>query len=108
MVYLSDVRLGAHAQRLYRRDHALDLHSGIRSAPAALRLDSWRTRITRAAPASIRICPAQPYLLRGEQAQTYSVGERQTGERLGRSAHGDHFRFAPARRDAKRVAHVRL
>ena len=40
MVHLPDVRLGAHAQRLHRRDHAFDVHAGVRSAPATLRLDS--------------------------------------------------------------------
>ena len=36
MVHLSDVRLGAHAQRLHRRHYAFSLHPGVRSSSAAL------------------------------------------------------------------------
>src|SRR5258705_133299 len=45
MVHLPDVRLGAYAQRLHRRDHACGVHTGVRSAPAPLRLDSRLNRI---------------------------------------------------------------
>ncbi len=40
VVHLPDVRFRALPERLHRRHHALALHAGVRSAPAALRLDS--------------------------------------------------------------------
>ncbi len=40
-------------ERLYRRDYAFDLHTGIRGASSALRLDPQITRASAGAPASV-------------------------------------------------------
>ena len=47
VVHLSDVRFRALPERLHRRHHALDLHAGVRSASAALRLDPGQRSICR-------------------------------------------------------------
>src|SRR5207244_10921316 len=91
--YLSHLIPHTHAKQLHRRDHAPDVHPRVRSAPAAVRLDSRRARTARAASASVRICPAQSYLLGHQQAQTHPASERKTRERLGRPAHGHDSRL---------------
>ena len=101
VVHLSDVRFRALPERLHRRHHALDLHAGVRSASPALRLDSGLARSAASAAASIRIRAPEPHLHRDEQAQAHATRRRKTGHRLGRSAHADHLRHAPARRHAR-------
>jgi hypothetical protein len=56
------------------------------------------------AAASIRVRPPEPGLHGDEQAQAAPTGQRQNRHRLGRSAHADHFRPAPARRHARSPA----
>ena len=98
------LRFRAWPERLPRRHHALALHAGIRSPPAALRLDSGSARPPAAAAASIRIRPPQSHLHRDEQAQAQAAGRRGPRQRLGRSAPADHLRDAAARRDRERAA----
>ena len=93
VVHLSDVRFRPHPERLHRGHHAFGLHPGIRGAPPALRLDSGcRSDLPQPLAPPIRIRAAQPQLHRHEQAQASATGERGARQRLGRSAHADHFR----------------
>ena len=96
LVHLPDLRLRARAVGRDRGHHALALHAGVRGPPAALRLAD-RQPAGAVAPAPDRVRPAQPHLHRAEQAQAPAPGQRGPRARLGRPAHADHVRPAPAR-----------
>ena len=81
---------------LDRRNHALDLHAGVRRPPPAVRLGHRSTSNAPAHPAADRIRPAESHLHGDEQAEAPAAGRREIRQRLGRSAHAHDLRAAPA------------
>ena len=63
-----------------------------------------RARSARRAAAADRVRASESHLHRHEQAQAHAAGRRRIRERLGRSAHANHLRHAPARGDGERAA----
>ena len=96
VVHLPDVRLCARPVRFHRGDHPFHLHAGIRGPPAAVRL------VHRA---SCRYLSHRSQIEFARLNLTYTVLSkrvliswcRRACQRLGRSAHADHLRVAPAR-----------
>ena len=82
------------------KHHPLALHARVRGPPAALRLAA-RQPAGAVAPAADRIRPAEPDLHGDEQAQAAAARRREARLRLGRPAHADHRRPAPARLHAR-------
>ena len=94
---LSELRLRPRPVRRHRGHHAFDLHARIRGPPAALRL-VHRKPASAVAAASVRIRAAESQLHGLVEARAHAAGARRPREWLGRSAHADACRFAPARR----------
>jgi hypothetical protein len=101
VVRLPDVRLCAPARGRDREDHALHLHPRVRGPSAALRLVHRRGRDPGAAAAADRVRAPQPGLHRPQQAQAPAARRRGARRGMGRSAHADDLRTAPARLHAR-------
>ncbi len=99
VVHLSELRLRPRPVRRDRGHHAFDLHARIRGSPAALRLVA-RQPAGAVAAAAVRVRAAQPHLHGAVQARADRAGARRARQGLGRSAHADARRAAPARRAA--------
>ena len=97
--HLSELRFRPRPVRRHRGHHPFAVHAGIRGPPAALRL-VFAKPAGAVAAASIRIRPAQPDLHDPVEARAHRAGARRPCPRLGRSAHADARRLAPARRAA--------
>ncbi len=99
LVDLSELRLRARPVGRDRGHHAFDLHARVRGSPAALRLVP-REPAGAVAAAPVRVRAAQPHLHGAVEARAHRAGARRPRHRLGRSAHADARRPAPARRAA--------
>ena len=101
VVHLPDVHLRASDRGRARERHPLDLHARVRGPAAVLRLaarHALRARPARAAAAApVRVRAPQRQLRRHEQAQAQAARRREDRRRLGRPAHADDRRAAPAR-----------
>ena len=97
--HLSELRFRARPVRRDRGHHPFDLHARIRGSPAALRL-VHREPAGAVAAAAIRIRAAQSHLHGAVEARADRARARRPRQRLGRSAHADARRAAPARRAA--------
>ena len=84
VVHLSDVRLGARAERLDRGRHPLAVRSGLRGSSAAVRVVLQRAG--HLLSAADRVRQAGIDLHRAQQAQSAADGERGARERVGRPA----------------------
>ena len=96
VVRLPDLRLRARPVRRHRGHHPLALHARVRGPPAALRL-AHRQPAGAVAPAADRVRAAQPDLHGAVQARPAPARQRGPRARLGRPAHADDLRPAPAR-----------
>ncbi len=106
MVHLPDVRFCAHAVGRLRGHHPLAVHAGVRRSPPALRLVP-RSTATRESAATDRVFAAEPGVHDYQQAQAQQLDRTGRRERLGRSAHADDRRHAPARLPGGGVARFR-
>ena len=101
LVHLPDVHLRASDRGRAREHHALDLHARVRGPAAVLRLAARHALRARpagaAAAAPVRVRAPQPHLRRHQQAKAEAARRREERRRLGRPAHADARRPAPAR-----------
>ena len=99
----------AHGQSdAHRRHHAFDLHAGIRGPSAALRLAARASAACPSRPRQIEFARLNLTYTVLSQAQADSSScEEGHVSRLGRSAHADARRAAPARRAARGDSRVR-
>ena len=97
--HLSELRFRPRPVGRDRGHHPFDLHARIRGPPAALRLVP-RQPAGAVAAAPVRVRAAQPDLHGAVEARADRAGARRPRHRLGRSAHADARRPAPARRAA--------
>ena len=96
MVRLSDLRLRPRPVGRDRAGHPFDLHARVRGPPAALRLAD-RAPPGPVAPSPVRVRPAESHVHGPVQAVPAPARDRRARARLGRSAHADDLRAAPAR-----------
>ena len=96
VAHLPDVRLRARPVGCDRGRHPFDLHARVRGAPAAVRLAD-RASAGPLPAAAVRVRPAEHHLHRAVQALPAPARRGGPRSRLGRSAHADDLRPAPAR-----------
>ena len=105
LVHLPDVHLRPSDRGRAREHHALDLHARVRGPAAVLRLaarHALHARPARAAAAApVRVRAPQRHLRHHQQAQAEAARRREDRRRLGRPAHADDRRPAPARLHAR-------
>ena len=99
VVHLSHVRLCARPVGLHRGSHALAVHAGVRDHRPLY--DWFLEQLGIFHAAADRVRPPQPDLHGDEQAQAAGAGGDRARARLGRSAHADARRAAPARLHAR-------
>ena len=101
LVHLSDVHLRASDRGRARERHALDLHARVRGPAAVLRLAARHARdlglLAQPRPHQYEFARLNVTYVDHQQAEAQAAGRRGHRRRLGRSAHADDRRAAPAR-----------